>query len=91
VATLVPSRLPELFEEMQQAFTWAAEQNSLAPIRLFHVRWGVVVAVERIPARAARLHECERLVAQSEDPAVRRAAAAEIGSILAGAEREITA
>lgn len=53
VATLVPARLPELFEEMQQAFTWAAEENSLGPIRLFQRRWGTVVAIERIPSRAA--------------------------------------
>jgi hypothetical protein len=90
VLTLGPSKLRELFEDMQQAFIWAEEEQSLAPIRIFHIKWGTWVAIERWPARAARFHECERLVAQAEEAAGRRAAAIEIGAILAEAEREIT-
>ncbi|WP_327066533.1 hypothetical protein [Kitasatospora sp. NBC_01302] len=91
VAVLVPSRLPELFEDMQQAFTWASERDSLAPVHLFHRKWGVIVAIERVPARAERFHSCERLVAQSEDPAERRAAALELAALLAEADQEISA
>jgi hypothetical protein len=40
------------------------------------------LAVERWPALAARLRECERIVAESADRAARRAAAAEISEIL---------
>jgi hypothetical protein len=62
------------------------DEYSLLPPRYFVEHWWSWVAVERWPERAARLHECERVVAESEDPAERRAAAAEIGQILRQAE-----
>lgn len=55
-------------------------------------RWGVFVAIERDPSRAARLHEAER-ISQDEaaDEAAFHAAMAEINRILREAEREIEA
>ncbi|TQF05684.1 hypothetical protein E6W39_29995 [Kitasatospora acidiphila] len=89
VATLVPSRLPELFEDMRQTFIWAEEQESISPIRLFHLRWGMVIAIERIPSRAHRFRECEHRVANAGTREEARAASIEIGRILAEAEAEV--
>jgi len=54
----------------------------LLPARHFVEHWWSWVAVERWPQMAARLHACEKIVAESDDHAARRAAAAEIGNIL---------
>jgi hypothetical protein len=54
----------------------------LLPARYFVEHWFSWVAVERWPVLAARLHACERIVAESTDRAERRAAAAEISQIL---------
>ncbi|MEV0320333.1 hypothetical protein ACIBKX_05220 [Streptomyces sp. NPDC050658] len=43
VATVAPSRLPEFFEDLQQAFVQAGDEDSVVPIRMFYRRWGVVV------------------------------------------------
>jgi hypothetical protein len=91
IATLAPSRLPELFEDMRQTFIWAEEQESIVPIRMFHVRWGTVVAIERIPSRATRFRECEHVVANAKNRDEVRAASIEIGRILAEAEAEVSA
>ncbi len=50
LAAVAPSRLPQFFEEMQDAFTRAGEEESVIPIRMFYRRWGVTVAIERDPA-----------------------------------------
>jgi hypothetical protein len=91
VAVLVPSRLPELVDHMAEAMTQATASDSLAPLRTFLQHWGMVVAIERDPGRAARLHECERLVEEGETETERRAAITEISGILAAARREIAA
>ena len=39
VATVAPSRLPEFFQEIQDAFTQAGEEDSVFPIRHFYQRW----------------------------------------------------
>jgi len=90
VATVAPGRLPELFDEMQQAFAWAADQDSIAPLRVFLLKWGTVVNIERIPSRAARFHSAEHRAATAERREDARAASAELGVILAEAQREIT-
>ncbi|MCM2426573.1 hypothetical protein [Streptomyces sp. RKAG337] len=75
--------------EMRTAWETAIQTSSLAPMHAFLRKWGVWVAINRYPVRAARLHECERIFAESEDRAARRAATAEIGAMLRQAEREI--
>ena len=39
VATIAPSRLPEFFQEIQDAFTQAGDEDSVFPIRHFYQRW----------------------------------------------------
>ncbi|BCL30614.1 hypothetical protein ACFFS2_21995 [Streptomyces aurantiacus] len=36
VATVVPSRLPEFFEDLQKAFVRAGDEDSVVPIRMFY-------------------------------------------------------
>ncbi|MEU3354186.1 hypothetical protein [Streptomyces sp. NPDC037389] len=88
VAAVVPSRLPELFEDMQKAFVQAGEDGGVAPIRMFYRRWGVVVEIERHPHTARRLHEAERAL-DSGHAAVRDQAIREIGEIVRAAHREV--
>jgi len=52
VATVAPSRLPEFFQEIQDAFTQAGDEDSVFPIRHFYQRWGAAIAIER--------HECRQ-------------------------------
>jgi hypothetical protein len=87
VAAVAPSRLPELFEDMQKAFVQAGDDGSVIPIRMFYERWGAVVAIERNPAVAQRLHAAERAL-DSEDPEVRAGAIREAGDIVRAAHRE---
>ncbi|MGI5197613.1 hypothetical protein ACQEVY_28955 [Streptomyces sp. CA-288835] len=84
--------LPQFDLEAGRAFDQASQTGSTAPLQLFLKRWGVFVAIERDPSRAARLHEAER-VSQDEtvDEAAFRVAMAEINRILREAEREIEA
>jgi hypothetical protein len=56
VATVAPSRLPEFFQEIQDAFTQAGDEDSVISIRHFDQRWGAAIAIERRPPVAARLH-----------------------------------
>ncbi|MGR3931609.1 hypothetical protein [Streptomyces sp. BRA346] len=88
VAVVVPSRLPELFEDMQKAFVQAGEEGSVVPIQMFYRQWGVVVAIERHPEVARRLHAAERAM-ESEDPQVRARAIREAGDIVRAAHREV--
>jgi len=39
VATVAPARLPEFFQEIQDAFTQAGDEDSVFPIRHFYQRW----------------------------------------------------
>ncbi|MEW2399528.1 hypothetical protein [Streptomyces sp. NPDC046862] len=84
--------LPQFDLEAGRAFDQASQTGSTAPLQLFLRRWGVFVAIERDRARAARLHEAERV---SQDDTVAefafRAAMAEVNRILREAEREIEA
>jgi hypothetical protein len=63
VAAVVPSRLPEFFQEIQDAFSQAGDEDSVFPIRHFYQRWGATIAIERRPSVAARLHAAERALA----------------------------
>jgi hypothetical protein len=88
VATVAPSRLPEFFQEIQDAFTQAGDEDSVFPIRHFYQRWGAAIAIERRPSVAARLHAAERALADP-DPAVRDHAIREAAKIVQAAYREV--
>ena len=63
VAAVAPSRLPEFFLEIQDAFTQAGDEDSVFAIHHFHQRWGATIAIERRPSVAARLHDTGRELA----------------------------
>ena len=87
VAAVAPSRLPEFFQEIQDAFTQSGDEVSVFPIRHFYLRWGAAIAIERRPSVAARLHAAERALADP-DPAVRDQAVREAAKIVQAACRE---
>jgi hypothetical protein len=88
VAVVAPSRLPEFFQEIQDAFGKAGEEDSVFPIRHFYQRWGATVAIERRPSIAARLHAAERALADP-DAEVRDRAVREAADIVQAAYREV--
>ncbi|GAA0241382.1 hypothetical protein GCM10009539_28450 [Cryptosporangium japonicum] len=88
VATLVPSRLPEFFNDMQAAFVRAGDEDSVVPIRMFYRQWGVVIEIERHPHTAARLHAAEAGL-DDPDPKVRQRAIQEAGEIVRAAHRQV--
>jgi len=88
VAVVAPSRLPEFFQEIQEAFSQAGDEDSLFPIRHFYQRWGATVAIERRPSVAARLHAAERALADP-DTEVRDRAVREAAEIVQAAYREV--
>ncbi len=88
VATLVPSRLPEFFNDMQTAFVRAGEEDSVIPIRMFYRQWGVVIEIERHPHTAARLHAAEHAI-DDQDPEVRQQAIREAGEIVRAAHHKV--
>jgi hypothetical protein len=86
VEKLTPSRMQAFVRDLVDATTSAHQQQSLAPLRTFVHTWGVFVAIQRYPSRAARLRHLEEVVSAGvEDPA---AAIAEIRKIHAEAESE---
>ncbi|MHB9861680.1 hypothetical protein [Streptomyces sp. YIM S03343] len=88
VASVVPSRLPEFFEDLQRAFVRAGDEDSVVPIRMFYRQWGVVVEIERFPETARRLHAAERAV-DDPDSDVRERAIQEAAEIVRAAHREV--
>jgi hypothetical protein len=88
VATVVPSRLTEFFEDMQRAFVRAGEEDSVLPIRMFYRQWGVTIEIERHPETARRLHAAENAL-NSADPAKRQEAVRIAGEIARAAHREV--
>ncbi|WP_232838923.1 hypothetical protein [Streptomyces triticisoli] len=88
VATVAPSRLPEFFEDLQEAFVRAGDEDSVVPIRMFYRQWGVVVEIERHPETARRLHAAEQAI-NDPDPAVRERAIREAAEIVRTAHREV--
>jgi hypothetical protein len=89
VAAVVPSRLPEFFQEIQDAFSQAGDEDSVYPIRHFYQRWAATIAIERRPSVAARLHAAERQLADP-DAGVRERAGQEAAEIVQAAYREVT-
>jgi hypothetical protein len=86
VAKLDVGALAKFESDWTAATARARDEYSLMPARYFVEHWWTWVAVERWPLLAARLRECEHIVAESADRGARRAAAAEIGEILRRAE-----
>ena len=86
VARLDPAALAKFEADWTAATARARDEYSLLPARYFVEHWFNWVAIERWPQLAARLHACERIVAESADRTERRAAAAEISEILRQAE-----
>jgi hypothetical protein len=90
VAKLDTAALAKFESDWTAATARARDEYSLMPARYFVEHWWTWVAVERWPALAARLRDCERVVAESADRNARRAAAAEISEILRRAESATT-
>ena len=82
VARLDSAALVRFEADWAATMTRAREEYSVLPVRQLVEHWWLWVAVTRWPALAARLRECEQIVAQSGDRATRRAASAEISVIL---------
>ncbi|WP_037600753.1 hypothetical protein [Streptacidiphilus rugosus] len=89
VMRLAPGRMTEFQADLDQASSWAVEQSSIAPLRVFGLKWGMVVAIERIPSRAARFHALEARTGVVDTREEARAVNAELRAILDEAEREI--
>lgn len=90
VAWAAPGSLPRLYDEMQQAFTEAGEKNSVIPIRMFHHRWALLVAIERRPDIARRFHAAEQTV-NGPDRATSDQAIREIADILRFVDNDVVA
>ena len=90
VAKLDTAALAKFESDWTAATARARDEYSMMPARYFVEHWWTWVAVERWPALAARLRDCERIVAESADRNARRAAAAEISEILRRAESATT-
>jgi hypothetical protein len=90
VAKLDTAALAKFESDWTAATAQARDEYSLMPARYFVEHWWTWVAVERWPALAARLRDCERIVAESADRNARRAAAVEISEILRRAESATT-
>jgi hypothetical protein len=82
IARLDRAALARFEEDWAATMIRAREEYSVLPVRHLVEHWWMWVAVTRWPSLAARLRECERIVAESDDRATRRAASAEIGAIL---------
>jgi hypothetical protein len=86
VENLTPSRMPTFISDLVDSTTKAQQLQSFAPLRTFVHTWGVFVAIQRYPTRAARLRYLEEMVSGgAEDPTD---AIAEIRKIHADAEAE---
>lgn len=91
VAQIAPAHLPSFVEHLDQAVEQAAAQSTIAPLRTFLTWWSEFVAVERHPARAARLHELERAAEAAPDRDSVGPVLAEIRQIMDAARREASA
>ncbi|WP_234362429.1 hypothetical protein, partial [Streptomyces sp. IMTB 1903] len=84
------ANLAVLDKECNEAFDRAAETGAINPLRFFLIKWATHVAIHRWPARAAALHEAERIAGDPDATEEQFRAAMETSSrILAEAQREI--
>ena len=69
VRRLTPSREEAFVQDLVAAATSAQQTQSLAPLRAFVHTWGMFVAIQRYPSRAAHLRRLEEVVSAGvEDP-----------------------
>ncbi|AGP61320.1 MULTISPECIES: DUF6247 family protein [Streptomyces] len=85
---IAPNQVAAFDAERTAAVEAARSQVDAAPMRRFLRRWALTVAIERVPARAARLSELEARAGQVEELAEGRAIAAEVAAIHAEAAAE---
>ncbi|CDR08073.1 hypothetical protein [Streptomyces iranensis] len=90
VAQIAPAQLPSFAEHLDRVVEQAATQSTIAPLRTFLLWWGEFVAIERYPARAARLRELEAAAEEATDREALRSALAEMRQITDVAQREIS-
>jgi hypothetical protein len=88
VAQIAPAYLSQFVDHLDQATEQAARQSTVAPLQNFLQQWGEFVAIQRHPARAARLQALEAEVAAATDRVKLGAALAEITEITTSARRE---
>lgn len=88
VAQIAPAYLSQFVDHLDQATEQAARQSTVAPLQNFLQQWGEFVAIQRYPARAARLQALETEVATAIDRVKLDSALAEIAAITASARRE---
>ncbi|MFI7636920.1 hypothetical protein [Nonomuraea sp. NPDC049400] len=88
VAQIAPAYLGQFVDHLDQATEQAARQSTVAPLQNFLQQWGEFVAIQRRPARAARLQALEAEVAAATDRVKLGAALAEITEITTSARRE---
>ncbi|MGO4755575.1 hypothetical protein AB4212_44450, partial [Streptomyces sp. 2MCAF27] len=67
VAQIAPAQLPSLVEHLDRAVEQAAAQSTGAPLRTFLLWWGEFVAIQRCPARAARLRGLQAAAEEATD------------------------
>ncbi|GHG69653.1 DUF6247 family protein [Streptomyces griseocarneus] len=67
IAQIAPAHLPSFVKHLDQAVEQAAAQSTIAPLRTFLQQWGRFVAIQRFPARAARLRALEDAAAEATD------------------------
>ncbi len=91
VSQIIPADLPRFNEHLAEAAENAAAQSSVAPLRTFLLYWGMTIAIQRHPTRAARLREMEDAAQSAPNLDAARPALAEIRALLDAAEREVKA
>ncbi|MCX5200571.1 DUF6247 family protein [Streptomyces sp. NBC_00237] len=90
VARLMPSQLPEMERQMEEALSSAARTGRLSPLTSFLDSWAVAVETARIPEAAKRLRDAERAVrAAGPGSAEWRSAMEEIGAVQGEARRAL--
>jgi hypothetical protein len=90
VAQIAPAHLPAFVEHLDRAVEQAAAQSTISPLRTFLQRWGEFVAIQRYPARAARLRELETAAETAADREALRSALDGIQRITDEARREVS-
>ncbi|RNG35074.1 DUF6247 family protein [Streptomyces botrytidirepellens] len=85
---IAPSQVAAFDADRTKAMAAAREHVDAAPMRRFLRQWALTVAIERHPARAARLRELEARAAQVEDLTEARAIASEVSAIQTDAADE---
>ncbi|MFI0818898.1 DUF6247 family protein [Streptomyces sp. NPDC021098] len=91
VAQIAPGELPTFVEHLDRAVEQAARNGTIAPLRTFLQWWGEFVAIQRYPARAARLRELEVVAEEATDRESLGSALAEMRQIMDAAHRETPA